>query len=69
MSHSPVPDKLGKASHLPGQPVLFDVPNVGPVPLTLTEPHNKCTLKAKNAREKEYKVNTRWIVPSFFKPY
>jgi len=26
---------------------------------------NKYTWRAKDAREKEYKINARWIIPSF----
>lgn len=61
----PDANKLEEPSYFPGQPVLADLPNIGPVPLTLMESLNRYTWKAKDAREKEYKINTRWIIPSF----
>ena len=61
-------NKVAEHSYFPGQPVLVDLPNVGPVSLTLMEFLNKYTWKAKDAREKEYKINTHWIIPSFW-PY
>lgn len=61
----PDANKLGELSYFLGQPVLVDLPNVGPVPLTLMECLNKYTWKTKDAQEKEYKINTCWIIPSF----
>lgn len=62
---NPDADDLEKPSYLSGQPVFVDLPNVGLVPLTLTESLNKYTCKAEDAEEKEYKIDTCWIDPSF----